>query len=40
VRRRRAARTTDVMLDADFQASIDTTYTNAQILLDRVEYYA
>lgn len=30
----------DVMIDADWQASIDTTYTNAQVLLDRVEYYA
>lgn len=31
---------TDVMLDSDFQASIDSTYTNAQILLDRIPYYA
>lgn len=30
---------TDVMLDADFTASIDTTYTNSTILLDRLEYY-
>jgi hypothetical protein len=31
---------TDVMLESDFQASIDTTTTNAQILLDRFEYVA
>lgn len=30
---------TDVMLDADFTASIDTTYTNATVLLDRLEYF-
>jgi len=28
-----------VMLDSDFTASIDTTLTNAQMLLDRVEYF-
>jgi len=31
---------TDVMLNASFQASIDTALTSAQILCDRVEYFA
>ena len=31
---------TDVMLSSDFQASIETTYTNAQVLMDRLEFYA
>lgn len=29
----------EVMLQLDFAASIDVTYTNAQICMDRVEYY-
>ena len=34
-----SGKNTDVMLNAGYQASIDTTYTNAQVTLDRIEYY-